>query len=345
MSGDGESWARQSVDFAGLPEMVRCFLQVAAGAADIPVTRLLGQSPAGLSATGDSDTRNYYDIIVARQELDLRPGLERLDRLILRSEGLDEGALTFAFRPLWQLDEPARAALSLSRAQATQVYAASGLWPAGVVARLAKAQLVADGTYPNAAAVFAEGGVGDAAGTSPTLDYDPAQPRDPDGKWTATEAGSASGAISTIFASSNEIEREQKKELEESGLSPFDMEPDMPIVKPMQGMVSHGILSQVPKPISPKPSSASIQPSASRSAIRFGTNANQTYHAYRHIDEVGIDRARVEDAVRNDLISRFENLQDGLNQGSVVVDGRRLDYNAYKLPSGEINVGRITNSR
>ena len=71
--GDGESWARQSVDFGGLLELVRTFLQVAAGTADIPVTQLLGQSPAGLSATGDSDTRNYYDMISARQELDLRP--------------------------------------------------------------------------------------------------------------------------------------------------------------------------------------------------------------------------------------------------------------------------------
>ena len=66
--GDGETWARQSVDFAGLPEMVRTFLQVAAGAADIPVTRLLGQSPSGLSATGESDVRNYYDMIAARQD-------------------------------------------------------------------------------------------------------------------------------------------------------------------------------------------------------------------------------------------------------------------------------------
>ncbi len=32
--GDGESWSRQTVDFAGLPEMARTFLQVAAGAAD-----------------------------------------------------------------------------------------------------------------------------------------------------------------------------------------------------------------------------------------------------------------------------------------------------------------------
>ena len=54
--GDGETWARERIDFGGLPDMVRTFLQVAAGAAGIPVTRLLGQSPAGLSATGDSDT-------------------------------------------------------------------------------------------------------------------------------------------------------------------------------------------------------------------------------------------------------------------------------------------------
>ena len=29
--GYGETWLRQSVDFGGLPEMVRIFLQVAAG--------------------------------------------------------------------------------------------------------------------------------------------------------------------------------------------------------------------------------------------------------------------------------------------------------------------------
>ena len=56
--GDGETWARQRVDFAGLPEMVRTFLQVAAGAADIPVA--------------DSDTRNDDDMVSARQARDLR---------------------------------------------------------------------------------------------------------------------------------------------------------------------------------------------------------------------------------------------------------------------------------
>ena len=253
--GDGESWARQRIDFGGLPEMVRTFLQVAAGAADIPVTRLLGQSPAGLSATGESDVRNYYDMIAARQELDLRPQLERLDRLICRSEGIDPGGLGFAFRPLWQLDEPARAALALSRAQATQVYAGLKLWPDAVLARLAEAQLVADGTYPNAAAVFAE----EVAGDEVTADafpvrpgFNPEQPRDPDGKWTATQGRWTSGAASWMLATSNETEREEKKELEENSVTLPDSEPDISVLKPLQGMTSHGALSNVPMPIPPK---------------------------------------------------------------------------------------------
>ena len=74
--------------------MVRTFLQVAAGAADIPVTRLLGQSPAGLSATGESDTRNYYDMIVgAAGGLTLRPDARasRPDHRA-RARGIDPAA-------------------------------------------------------------------------------------------------------------------------------------------------------------------------------------------------------------------------------------------------------------
>ena len=122
-------------------------------------------------------------MIAARQELDLRPQLERLDRLVLRLEGIAPGALTFAFRPLWQMDEPAKAALVLARAQATQIYANLGLWPAEVMATLAEAQLIADGTYPNAAAVFSAASPPEEKGS--ILDYAPSQPRDPDGRWTA----------------------------------------------------------------------------------------------------------------------------------------------------------------
>ena len=134
------------------------------------------------------------DMIAARQELDLRPQLERLDRLMLRSAGLDPGALTFAFRPLWHLDAASAAAIALQKAQATQIYAGLGLWPATVTARLVEAQLVQDGTYPNAAAVFAEGEAAEGVKASPTRDYDPSEPRDLRGRWSRGGTGATGAA-------------------------------------------------------------------------------------------------------------------------------------------------------
>jgi phage-related protein (TIGR01555 family) len=201
--GDGESWARQTVNFAGLPEMVRTFLQMAAGAADIPVTRLLGQSPAGMSATGDSDTRNYYDMIAARQELDLRPQLERLDALLLRSSGVDPDAVSFSFRPLWQLSAAEQAGVALQKAQASAVYAGLNLWPAAVTADLVRGQLLEDGTYPGAITAFEATPAGPVAAVDPDavpskiVDFDPDQPRDDRGQWTIRGAGRARAAAET----------------------------------------------------------------------------------------------------------------------------------------------------
>lgn len=43
----GERWEQKQISFAQMPEMIAQFLQIASGAADIPVTRLIGQSPKG----------------------------------------------------------------------------------------------------------------------------------------------------------------------------------------------------------------------------------------------------------------------------------------------------------
>jgi hypothetical protein len=61
-----EEWERITTTFAGLPEIMQMYLLIASGAADIPATRLLGQSPKGLNATGENDIRNYYDHVSQR---------------------------------------------------------------------------------------------------------------------------------------------------------------------------------------------------------------------------------------------------------------------------------------
>ena len=59
-----EEWQRIEAQFSGLPDVLKMYLLMVSGAFDIPATRFLSQSPAGLSATGDSQACvNYYDRI------------------------------------------------------------------------------------------------------------------------------------------------------------------------------------------------------------------------------------------------------------------------------------------
>ena len=93
-------------NFAGLPEVVQMLLQAVSGGADIPITRLLGQSPGGMNATGDSDFRNYYDGLKAEQEDYIGPAIEPITRAIVRSAlGGEPDGVEFEFNPLWQMTD------------------------------------------------------------------------------------------------------------------------------------------------------------------------------------------------------------------------------------------------
>ena len=100
--------------FGGLADMLLQFGQQVAGALQIPLVRLFGQSPVGLSATGESDFRNYYDGIAAQQESRLRRPLHKVFELLSRS---CLGAplppdFSFKFTPLWQMSALEKADLA-----------------------------------------------------------------------------------------------------------------------------------------------------------------------------------------------------------------------------------------
>ena len=49
-----------------------------AGAFDVPITRMFGQSSTGLGANGEENTRNYYDNVASRQKLEIKPAMSVL---------------------------------------------------------------------------------------------------------------------------------------------------------------------------------------------------------------------------------------------------------------------------
>ncbi|NHI49136.1 DUF1073 domain-containing protein [Clostridium botulinum] len=87
--------------FSGLNEIYESFMLDVAGASEIPVTKLFGRSPAGFNATGESDMKNYYDLIEQKQESQLRPVLDKLVPIMFMSEfGAIPDDLNYEFNPI-----------------------------------------------------------------------------------------------------------------------------------------------------------------------------------------------------------------------------------------------------
>ncbi len=115
--------------FTGLDNVLLQMGQQISGAIDIPLTRLFGQAPAGLNATGESDTRNYYDGIKQQQERRLRTGVAKLLALTYQSkfgQPLPEGS-TFTFRPLWQTSDTEKADINTKVTTAVAQAISAGL--------------------------------------------------------------------------------------------------------------------------------------------------------------------------------------------------------------------------
>lgn len=145
-----EQWERHNVSLVGLPDALKMYLLIASGAADIPATRMLSQSPAGLSATGESDLRNHYDRVRVIQTTEMQPELKRLDDVLLRSAlgSKNPDDLFYNWNPLWQMDDKEKTAISYQKAQILQIDVNAGLLDRNVLKQARENQLIEDGVYP-----------------------------------------------------------------------------------------------------------------------------------------------------------------------------------------------------
>lgn len=146
--GSGESWERKQISFDQLPALANQFLQNCASAAKMPVTRLLGQSPAGLGSTGAGEARQYYDMINGRQETGLRTALARFDGLLIAHAGAALTPSDYVWNPLHQMSESDAAAAAKLRAETSAIYAGSGLVPMDGLKSGVQSQLKSHGVYP-----------------------------------------------------------------------------------------------------------------------------------------------------------------------------------------------------
>lgn len=94
-----------TLTISGVTDVVRQALEFIAAINRTPAVKLLGISPSGFNATGESDIRNYYDHIMSKQEL-LHDGILRaLKAVELSVLGKIDHSINFEFNPLGTEDE------------------------------------------------------------------------------------------------------------------------------------------------------------------------------------------------------------------------------------------------
>ena len=129
-TGEGaEDFTRQNVQFAGIADLLDRFVLRLSAAVQIPVTILMGQSPAGMDATGDSDFRWFYDRIRSYQNLDLAPQIRRLVRVILRTKrGAGQAQkIDVTFPALWKESPKDEATRRATNATGDAAYVNAGI--------------------------------------------------------------------------------------------------------------------------------------------------------------------------------------------------------------------------
>ena len=107
-----DEYDRKNLSLSGVKDIIEQAMYALSAATGIPSTILFGRSPAGLSATGDADMENYYNLVGRIQKRTLRPNLMQLIYLIGLSSDYDvklPETWSIAFNPLWNPSEKEKA--------------------------------------------------------------------------------------------------------------------------------------------------------------------------------------------------------------------------------------------
>lgn len=108
MDKESEDVVKLETPISGVTDIVRQSLEILAALNRTPAVKLLGISPSGFNATGESDIRNYYDHIKSQQEKVLREALTTcLKAIQIHDKGKIDKSITFDFAELGEADNAA----------------------------------------------------------------------------------------------------------------------------------------------------------------------------------------------------------------------------------------------
>lgn len=76
--------------------------------------------------------------------------------------------------------------------------------------------------------------------------------------------------------------------------------------------------------------------------VQFGKTENQIYHTFRHIEKMGLNKTVVQNAIMKHFRTIYKEIKEGQSLNKIItVEGQQIQYSAYKLSDGTVNIGRI----
>jgi len=124
LDADGETYDKKASSVAGLADLWDRFALHVSSVTGIPATKLLGRSPSGLNATGESDMRQWYDVVQAYRSDEIDPMVRWITGLIEAQTDWTNrpDSMDLAWPSLYQPTESEWADVKLKVAQADAVY-------------------------------------------------------------------------------------------------------------------------------------------------------------------------------------------------------------------------------
>lgn len=119
-----DSVERTNVNWSSLPGMLGEIYKRMSAISNIPATRLMGQSPVGMNATGESDMINYAMTVGAMQNNVLSEPLEILDAILAKNAGI-AGPPEYKFLSLTEVSEESKAGIASAWASAVSTMVGS----------------------------------------------------------------------------------------------------------------------------------------------------------------------------------------------------------------------------
>ena len=121
-----DKYDRKGLSLSGIKELLEQFEIALCACTKIPATKLFGRSPAGMNATGKSDSENFYNMVGAIQKNKVKPNLVKLVEMIGSCKDYNiklPDTWHIEFEPLWSESKAEKADVEKTKADAQKAKA------------------------------------------------------------------------------------------------------------------------------------------------------------------------------------------------------------------------------